>query len=236
MATKTQNQDYEIKEGRTEIIVRGNRFVHPFEEPNTHRNVGSAVLGRKLTIPTAEQTAELLHAAYCGPEEFRQKSQVEEVRNIMKNRWFWVFNRNLWTNEGVYVVSDPEAIGLSQELNQAKLEKRLSESPAGSRVMFSSDGTIRFAPKDSYRLGDHTSESFAKDGFVIASFGVDGAEKLGQVASAFRYEPRTWGLEIGKQEGPIQRVSAVDGYGGGLALSGDYRGDGRDGYASGVLD
>ena len=153
----------------------------------------------------------------------------------MKQRYFWFFNRNLWTPKGVYVVSDSEAVGLSKPLKTEELEKRLNESPAGSPICYSSDGTIRFAPKKSYELGEHTPESFAKDGFVIASFGVESAERLGEVVMKLKYNPRTWGLEIEEGVSPVQRLSAVSGFYCRLYLGG-CGSDARDGYASGVMD
>ena len=216
-------QNYEVREGRTELIIPKTKFIHPFEGPNTYRAVGEGVLGRKLSLPTAEQTANLLHASYCGPESFRENPRVEEVRNIMGNRYFWVFNRNLWTSEGVYVVSDPSATGLSESLSQDELQRRLGEG-----------NDVRFAPKDSYQLGEHTPKSWAKDGFVIATFGEEGAEKTAEIASKFRNYPRTWGLTISKGDKPIQKVSAVLDFGGRLGLDGNCDDNNRYGFASGV--
>ena len=77
----------------------------------------------------------------------------------MRNRWLWVFNRNLWTDKGVYVVRDLEAKGLSETLSENELEKMPKE------------GKVRFVPKDSYKLEYNSPEELSKNGFVIASYG-----------------------------------------------------------------
>ncbi len=230
---------YEVRRGRTEIEVPGRDgniiFVHPSQGPHNYPTVGKGILARGLTLPIAEQTAYLLHAAYCGPEDFKEREEITKIRDlIMKNRWLWSFDQNLWTSKGVYVVSDPEAIGVSQPLDQEDLERKLSESPAGSPILYSSDGTIRFAPKGSYSIGEHTKESLAKDGFVVASFGQEGAERLAEVSEEFKDPPKTWGLDIQEGKSPVQRVTALDGYYGGLCVGGDCRVDDWGGHAFGV--
>ena len=76
-------------------------------------------------------------------------------------------------------------------------------------VRFSKANQVRFAPKGSYKLGVHV-ESFVKDGFIIASYGVEGAEKLGEASSKFNY-PIIHGIEVEKgQEIEQTTVSAVN--------------------------
>ena len=199
-------------------------FIHPPQGPHDYQTVGKGILARNLKIPSAEYTALLIHPAYCN-KEFKDEPEFKEIRDVMRNRWFWVFNRNLWTPEGVYVVQDSEAIGISQPLNQKDLEKKLSSKAAESYVFYSSDGTIRFAPKESYKLGEHTAKSLARDSFIIASFGKEGAEKLAEVSSKFNYAPKIWGVKVSKGQEPIQRVSALGDCDGGLDVYGYFHGD-----------
>ena len=153
----------------------------------------------------------------------------------MKRNWLCIFNRNLWTSEGVYVVQDLGAIGKSQLLDEKDLEKRLSNSPAGSPVCYSSDIRIRFAPKGSYKLGEHTPESLAKDSFMIASYGFEGAEKLGEIYSKFRYKPEIGGIDVQKGDNPKLTVSVLYDYvNSGLVIDGYYWGDYNKGNAFGV--
>ena len=242
-----EKQISRVVRGRIELIVdhegKELAFVYPSEGPNTYQNVGKGILERKLTIPTGNQTASLVYGAYNS-----QEPEFKEIQNILKNKWLWVFNRILWTPEGVYVVHDSEAVGISQPLDINDLEKRLNTKEqslalVGGRdpcygIRISGDETVSFAPKKSYKLGDHTPESLARDGFIIASFGAEGAKKLGEVSTKFEYAPYVYGLNIEKGQDPSHRVSALlpnwnpDGQR--LRVNGNCRGNCNDGCAFGV--
>ena len=211
-------------------------FVSPAFGPNTYSEVGKEITGKGLEFPTGDDTANLLYAAYCIPE-VNDESELKNVRDIMRKRWLWVGNRNLWTVKGVYVVQDQEAKGRSETLSVNELESELKNGKELSwgGVRISQDGRVRFAPKESYELGGHTPESLAKDGFVIASYNQEGAEKLGEVSDKFNYKPKTWGLNIQEGQDPEQRVSAVGGDNGGrLSVGGNSLGGNDGGAAFGV--
>jgi len=220
-------------------------FIHPFFGPDTYKKVGQEILAdRKLALPTGDLTAALLKAAYCFPNvpAVNDAPEFVEVRQNMRDGWFWIYQVNLWTPEGVYVRHDPEAKGAGLKMNIRTLDEMLKGGTEVHGVRFSEDGTIRFAPKRTYRLGEHIPESLAADGFMVASCGVEGAKRMAKVAGTFKYKPRTLGLDVPVGRYPIKRVSsAVSGHGcGGLNFFGNYAfgagGDeDGDGYASGVL-
>ncbi|PIN91038.1 hypothetical protein COU57_02420 [Candidatus Pacearchaeota archaeon CG10_big_fil_rev_8_21_14_0_10_32_14] len=210
-------------------------FVHPSYKGD-YISVGKQILENGLRISTGEEVATLLYTAYCIPEVHDEK-EFENVRDIIKNRWLWNFNRNLWTENGVYVISDPRVLGLSKLLNVNQLEKSLEggRELSWGGIRFSTDGSVRYAPKGSYVLGDHTSESLAKDGQVVASHGEIGAEKLGEVSIKFRNNPRTWGINVSEGQTPELRVSALIGYFcGRLGVGGRSFGDGEGNCGFGV--
>ncbi|MEN9626235.1 MAG: hypothetical protein RL557_563 [archaeon] len=209
-------------------------FAYPSVGPNIYRELGKVILANNQLVPHGDYTAALLHAAYCVPE-VRDEPEYKNVRDIMRRRWLSVFNKNRWTTNGVYVVQDTKAVGLSEPLPD-NLETLLEGATEVDGVRFSKNGKVRFAPKGTYQLGELTTDAFAKDGFVRASVGIEGAQKLAEVASCFKYNPRTWGLEIGENQDPEERVSALGDYvGSRLDLYGDYFGDGSGGHAFGVL-
>lgn len=230
-----------IVRGRTELVVPHESgelaFVHPPQGPNNYSTVGKEILARSLNVPTGYQTASLLKGAYDS-----QEPEFKEVQRIMREGWFWVFNRNLWTPKGVYVAHDGQAIGLSQELAhqelaQNDLEEMLGNGTELNGIRFSQDGNVRFAPRESYRLGEHTPESLASDGFVVASYGNGGAKSLAEVASKFRGKPFTYGIDLKEGEESLTRVSALGSdrdLGGGLCIDGGNYGYGRGGFAFGV--
>jgi len=225
---------------RTKIYVPHGKgevaFAWPSQGPHKYQIAGQGILNRKLAIPTAEQTASLTHAVYCNPET-ENEPEFKEIREIMQDKYIWVFNKNLWTSDGVYIVPDLNAGGTRQKLNQDELEKMLKGGKElnWGGIRFSEDETIRFAPKGSYELGKHTSESLAKDGFVIASYDLIGAKKLGEVSPKLRCKPTVFGFDIQEGQAPEKRVSALFGYDR-LIVSGNIESSGRDGYAFGVVE
>jgi len=240
METAIEKRNARIERAQTNLIVPYNNgelvYVHPRVGPNTYIGVGSEILKQGLLVPTGDYTAPLVHAVYCD-EEDTSEPEFESVREIMKNRWLWVFNRNCWTDKGVYVSQDLEAKGLSAPLDVRELEKSLKGGREFNGIRFSEDGRVRFAPKELYVLGNHTPDSLSKDGFIIASFGKDGAEKIAEVSSKFKYNnPMTYGLDIEEGQNSEQRVSALGKYldGDWLRFDGDDLDDYGDGDAFGV--
>lgn len=169
-------------------------FAYPPEGPKGYCHVGAEILRKGQEVPHGDYTALLLRAAYCS--DARTRSEFKNVRKIL-GKWggLWVFNRNLWTPNGVYVVQDLEAIGnfltslasekrrRHQDLNIRDLEKRLDGIEEIKGVRFSKDGRVRFAEIGTYKFGDHTSKELARDGFIVASFGLKGAKRLAEFSS-----------------------------------------------------
>ena len=244
MPTKTR---YPRVERPEPVITPPTKLWVPYEDgglafdslsqgPHNYQTVGRGILARNLSIPTGEQTAYLAQGAYESEEP-----EFKEVQDIIRDKWLWVFNRALWIPDGVYVAHDPNAVGLSQDLTTNELESMLINGTELKGIRFSQDGSIRYAPRETYRLGEHTPESLASDGFVIASYGVNGAKALGEVAekilSIDGRKPFIFGVSVNKGEDSEQRLSALSSnwYGHWL-LVGGVLGDVTDGCALGVLE
>lgn len=221
-----------VVRGRVELIVPiengDNTYIPPAFGPQTYQEVGKQILKTGLYVPTGSYTAPLVHAAYCS--KAKNEPEFKDVREIMKSRWLWVFQRNLWTDQGLYSINDAEAKGRSEPMTINQLEKMLKGGREVNGIRFSTDNSVRFAPKGSYTLGEHTPESLTKDGAVIAQYGVRGAELLGEVSATFKNNPCTYGLDIKEGNVPELRVSTLYGSVGGLRLDDcfDY---GDDGFA-----
>lgn len=203
------------------IIPHGDGYVTFYNSHmyRTYQSAGKRIINAGLRVPTGEEVASLIYAAYCVPE-IENDWEFEKARAIM-GHGIWNFNRNLWTPEGVYVVQDPEALGGSQPFNINQLEKSLKRGKERNGIRFSEDGTVRFAPEGSYKSGEHTSESLAKDGYIIASYGIEGAEKLGEVFYKFKYIPAR-GLDIFIIRGGSELNDDLDSLGVyGVVLGGD---------------
>ncbi len=196
-------------------------FAFPSLGPNAYRNVGKEVLSHGLRVPTGDYTASLVHSAYCDTQ-VKDEPEFQNIREIMKNRWLWVFNNCLWTDKGVYVIQDLKAEGKDRKLNLKSLEKSVNAKGIKdvNGVRFSKDGRVRFAPKETYQLGEKTSQSLSEDGFVIASYDVDGAKRLGEVSGKFQSNPFTYGVVVSEGAQPELRISALGGIGGRLLVVG----------------
>lgn len=239
METQSQNEiKPRVVRGRVELFVpyhdKEIAFAYPSSGPNTYSEVGKEILQKGLVLPHGDYTAALVHAAYCS--DAKDESEFENIREIMHMRWLWIFNQNLWTDKGVYVVQDVQGQGRNGSLSVKNLEKILEGGEEIQNVRFSKDKAVRFASQETYVFGEHTAESFAKDGFVRASVNSEGAEKLAEVSQTFSYKPRTWGLTVAQGSIAKQSVSAWGCYiGGRLGLIGDSFGVVDGGLAFGVL-
>lgn len=235
METATQEKA-EIIRGETIIKVPYNnstvKFVYPGEEPNNYTKVSQSILEKGLRLATGGETASLIYESYCSPE-ISESLEAKAIKEIMRSRWIWVANRNLWTPEGVYVADDEKGVGRTQAFDINELEQKLVGSKEIKGVKFSKDGKLRFAPRNTYQSGEQSPEDFEKNGFIIASYGIEGAEKLAEVSKKFSYKPRVWTVET--SDNPELRLSALCGYGGSrLDASGGSLDGYRDALAFGV--
>jgi len=202
-----------VVRGRVKLWVPHNdgeiAFAFPAVKGN-YKKMGAKILADKQKVPTGDYTASLVHAAYCN-SNVKNEPEFENVRDIVRDNWLYVFNKDLWTSKGVYVFKDLEATGLSKPLEVAELEEMLKggKELSWGGIRFSQDRRLGFAPKGSYVLGDHTSESLAKDGFIIASCDIEGAKKLGEASAKFRSNPYTFGVDVQEGNVPQLRVSEL---------------------------
>jgi hypothetical protein len=201
--------------------IQGNEtaFAYPSFEPEGYDgyfDTTKKVLEYGLRLPTGPQTALLLHAAYCS--DLKDREEFKDIRKKVGG-FLWVCNRNLWTPKGVYVTPDIKGFGSyhDKELEVDFLEEKLRGGNEIQGVRFSQDGKTSFAPKETYRHNDsrvkeqrHTVEELANDGFIIASFGVEGAERLGEVAATLGSEKNyIFGVNIKEGEKPDRSILFV---------------------------
>lgn len=206
-------------------------YMHPCFGPANYQNLGKQMLQAGFAVPTGDATTPLVHAAYC----LSQEKEFADVKDAVRNRWFYVFDQDVWAASGLYVILDTKAEGLSKTHSVSALEKRLKggRELSWGGIRFSKDNSVRFAPKGSYTLGEHTATSLAKDGAVIVQYGVEGVQLLGEVIKNIKKPAITSGLEIKKGQASVQRVSTLCEYDDALHLVGDcdcFGGDGGVGF------
>ncbi len=187
--------------------------------PSTYCRTGNMIIQRGYEVPTGDLIAKLIPYCYfmsspCLNE--KQKDFADYIKRILKENVFYVYNKNIWTPEGVYVVQDESAQGCSIDFDIEKLENIVKTGGVSTEngVAFSLDGKVRFAPKRKYKLGSHTPESWLNDSYVIASLGIEGAKKFEKIASMFNFKLKTHGLDIQEGQKPIQRVTSLNSQGG----------------------
>lgn len=217
-----------IERGITKINVpyfdTGLAFAYPYEGPGKYDEIMQKILNNKsvrLIIPSGEETAFLLHAAYCGREEFRKEPEIVQLREeIMKQRFLWLAGINVWVPEkynsahGVFCLDDEKGFGLNQEPDIGALEKAIiGGKRLDNGVRFSEDEKIRFAPRNTYREGEFSPEEFALDGFVIVKLRLEGAKRLAEASKQSYFntnKPNSWILE--QTEKPAITLSAINNY------------------------
>lgn len=152
-ATKSKAKSFEVREGRTEIIVPHGRkkltFVHPPFGPNTYRVVCEQIDNPSFNLrrPTPEETVSLISSAYDN----LGNRYADNIKSIMDKTRFWLFaDIEYIPNEGVRITR--------------------------------ADGSIREVPFG-YRVDWHHPNELAKNEFVIGLFGEKGVDNLAKFAT-----------------------------------------------------
>ena len=213
-------------------------FLFPAFGPNNYNDAVRQVTASKLRLPTGEQNAFMLDEAYnSADEQVKNSPRTKFIRDIvMGNGWLWVPNVNIWTpksgrNPGMYSVFDENGEGLSRVYTPEELEDRLSGSSTERRVRFSKDRKVAFAPLNTIktRTRGHDRGTLAQEGEFIATYGVEGAEKLDNVAKVFIFKPYSYIIDNNSDK-PIQSLSALcrGWYGGYDRLSAGFDADDYD--------
>ena len=110
----------------------------------------------------------------------------DNIKGIMNNRFLLTFNRLDFVYEGVYVSQISNLKDLTEKFNKDKFENKLKYGiKLKNGIRFSKDDKVRFAPKKNYGFGEHEKGTLAYDGFVIANYGIKGAEKLAEISREF---------------------------------------------------
>ena len=201
-----------------------------------YQELGRMMLQAGLSLPTGKYTAPLVHAT------FNDLAKYNGVLDQLFHQFLYVFNRNLFVPEGMYSIDDLEAKGEKEFPTPSQLERRLREGRELKGVLFSKDGTVRFAPKETYDKGErireevindssgkvvctlveYVPESIANDGQIIAQYGIEGAqmyEDITKLESNVINRVIIRCFELKPQERPHIDVSSVKEKRGELLLS-----------------
>jgi len=190
--------------------------IGALQYPNDNRvylNEKGRIIRKKLRQSTPEEFISLI---YLLRMDKKAKQGAFEI--LGRGDSIYLFNNTtLWAQEGVYMINGHIRDKFVRDLTHGTapcyirgelstcsiissepVQKRLAEDPnqySVDGVLISGDREVAFAPKGTYKTGEHTVESFAKDGLVIAlARGKEGAYKLAEILQAIKKEssPEYW--------------------------------------------
>lgn len=219
------NKDYKITRARIEVEVPHQKgrvtFAYPAKGFGTYANVQKAIESDDLTAPTMAQTASLVYIANQNPNE----PEFKDVTSKLNSNWLWGFNGILYVpNQGAYIQDSPKIVNGKVAMDKSELVKKFE----------SGDKSVRFVPFGFKTESQKVSE-LAKNAFIVALAGEEGAEKLAKVSESYRNSPYLWSFKNVDTE--IARVSSLGGYYGvRLVVNGNDYFDNNDGFAFGVCE
>jgi len=170
-------------------------FLQPAYGPGTYADVKSAIEQDKLKGPTMAETASLAYAAF-NPDDVSVRKYIQ-LTNIMEKRWLWAFTRSRYEpNKGTFVYDENDHDEF-KDPSAGQLEQLLGQRQEHG-VIYSNDRRLRFVPFG-YKVGEISSLDLAKNPYVIALAGEEGAEKLAKVADKHKNDSYLWGLDSVKE-------------------------------------
>ncbi len=225
----TENQGLIIREGRTYLDAQSREgtisFVSPAFGPDNYVNVGNQIIEAGLESPTMAQTANLVYGAWENPKEKYSSDIISKLRN----NWLWGFNGLLYVpNEGIYIQDRPEIKNGRVFMDKNDLVDKLA----------SKDPSVRFVPFGTFKRESQSSLELAKNPFVQALAGEEGADKLARVADNYKVEPFVGVLDnvnhLTTRVASLDSSWGIDDYR--LHVDGDDWNDSNIGFAFGVSD
>ena len=149
---------------------------------DTYPNIRRTFEQTHLLKPTIAQTVSLLERLFRDNTEVCESSvspEIDIMKSNLRHSNLYVFIGSLWTPEGVYVQDDPEIIDERVYMDRDNLREKLETG----------DSSVRFVPKNKIKLKDMASGELAKNEYLIALAGEEGAEKLARISRRFKEQP-----------------------------------------------
>ena len=192
-----------------------------------YKDVASAIDNDSLKRPNSAETASLVYGAVKN----KAGKYEAEIIKILNDAWLWEFTGNLYLpksnkeiNNGVILENNPQILNGKLVMDKNNLIKKLKEN----------DSNVKFVPFG-YKTGEQNLLELQKNPYIIAGYGEEGAQKLAEIASNYKSNPKLWSFDSVDEE--KIRISALDWYGysgGSLDVSGVGWNDGDHGRAFGV--
>ena len=177
-------------------------FQHPSFR-GTYGNLAQQIDANWLQRPTSAQTASLVYDALQNP-----KGEYESgVLKVLNDSWLIEFNGNLYlpkhegeeVHNGVIVEANPTIKDWRLVMNREALTERLKKN----------DPSVKFVPFG-YAVGEQAIHMLAKNPYIIARYGEEGADKTANLASKYKKNPKVWSFKSVDSE--TARMSALYDY------------------------
>jgi len=213
-----------------EIPHEGKAFdvEHPSFK-GTYAKVADQINESGLIMSSSSQVASLVYDAHQNPEG----KYEAEIIGITKNAYLWESKGNLYlpkskdfVSNGVILENNPSIINGRLNMDKSSLIKRLEEN----------DPNVKFVPFG-FKTGGQSWKELGKNPYIVARYGEEGAEKIAEVASKYKSNPRLWSFNSTDEEKKF--VSSLVGswyFDGRLVVGGDDWVCDDSGHAFGVKD
>lgn len=210
----------QIREGRTEIDVPHldtlKTFIYPLNGPGYHSALMQRIDEQELIRPTTAQVLSLVDLAQYNSDE----PHCKNILKIFKDDYLWTATESLSFPEGVIVYDNID--GKMPTSRSALLE-----------LANSKDARVRLV-EPGFKIGWMPIKDALENSYTIAQIGEEMLPVFERIAKRLD-DKKAFVAGLSGTKVDAKRYTAVIDSDGWLYLGGDFRGDGRGGYASGVI-
>lgn len=192
----------------TLITLPGTEFVFGAQRfgPTTFKGLRENDYGEGFRMPTIPELVNLVYASLENKKEYKTAKNVVKTQ---KHHWITGNTAVHYFPKGMFVQDNPELKGGRIFMNQKTLQSKLG-SREEKRVVFSDDGSIRFAPYG-FKRGFQTPLELSINTGIIALFGGEkNAEEFAKASEHYKAKPSF--LAVENVDSPITRVANLGSY------------------------
>jgi len=209
----------EVEGRKTYLIVPHEGEKISFQYPAFKGNFGSLakqIDTEGLERPTSAQIASLVYDALTNPNGEYESKIIE----ILKHHWFVEFTGNLYlpkkqgeeVHNGVIIEANPIIKSREVVMHKSSLIKRLNQN----------DPNVKFVPFG-YKIREQTSSELAKNPYILARYGEKGAEKVAEISSKYKKNPKLGSFSsVDKELISLSALNYGRLLGNGLYINGNY--------------
>jgi hypothetical protein len=182
-----------------------------------------------LKRPNSPETASLV----CDAFQNTKGEYESEIIKILNGAWLLEFTGNFYLpksnkeiNNGVILEYNPKITNGKLDMNKNDLIKRLQKN----------DSSVKFVPFG-YRTGEQNLIELQKNPYIVARYGGEGAQKIAEIASKYKSNPKLWSFDsVDEEKVKMSALIRSWDFSDRLVVIGDYWVDYGVGHAFGVCN